>query len=126
MLLSKRLDEAKLEAEEMDKRIRQLEKENKSLNRKLKVYQSIDSVSKVDILVNMAGESSMEPHEWVVMKVTEAIEADSDNAPAIPVPQDFHDKFEKLAESRGTTVERLAMSRNMKQWLNRGISNNRL
>ena len=126
VLLSKSLAEAQEKSSELEETIKKLDKKVHFLEHALKVYKSIDVVSKVNIVVGMAKESSMTPHEWVVTKVTEAIEADGDNAPAIPVPQEFHDKFEKLAEARGTTVERLALSRNMKQWLNRGINNNRL
>ena len=121
---SDRLDEAKSEVLALEKEVRRLKRENTKVKNRLKAYKSIAGIANVDVVADMAAESPMKSHEWIVMKLTEAIE--SKDANLIPVESEFFKRFEKLATARGVSTDNLALSPNVTNWLNRGINNNLL
>ena len=126
MALSKNIQAIQELVEGIEKENKRLNIENKKLNRLMKMYQSIESIGKVSIIEEMATESAMEPHEWVVMKLTQAIEADELDSKFIAVKPDFYERFERLADARGWSVDSLALSPNVVRWLDQGINNNLL
>ena len=98
-------------------------KAEKQIEEGLEIIHALDNIEMLPAFKKAADESGLSFRDWVIDKLTEAIDPNTSN---LPIRRDIYERYASIAHRRGCSIDVLGKGGTMSDWLTKAIDNGRV